>query len=262
MHKNIHVYDHSDTLFDALLSQWCRCATAAIADHGGFHVALAGGRTPRQFYEKLAQTTLFSQWHKVHIYFGDERCVAQDHIDSNYRMVDESLLSHVDIPACQIHALHQPSLSAAKNALRYQKILQNQLLNDNNGQPVFDFVLLGMGNDGHTASLFPETAILQEQQQSVAAQFVEKLDVWRLSLTYPVFNAARFVAVLVVGDAKSALLETLLSGMVTGLNGVKKQQKNKYPIQGITPKAGLQWYLDQSAAQWLKAEKYNEYFSG
>lgn len=241
MHGNIRIFDDVDSLLDALARQWQTIAEQSIADHGAFHVALAGGGTPRSFYTRLTQRDMKDAvaWGKVHIYFGDERCVPQDHEDSNYRMAKETLFSKLDIPASQVHPMYSPGLSPEKNAAHYASVIEQSLSKDANGNPVFDLVLLGMGEDGHTASLFPDTEILQEQKKTVAAQFVEKLGVWRISLTYPTLNAAQHVALLVVGENKANILSEI-STLPPGIM--------RYPVQVINPQGDLQWFLDKAAA--------------
>ena len=241
MYGNAHIFDDADSLLTALVDHWQKIARESIADHDGFHVALAGGGTPRDFYKQLVQSDTKNAvaWNKVHIYFGDERFVPQDHIDSNFQMAKDTLFSKVDIPSSQIHAMVDPSLSPEQNAARYASLLDQQLLKDANGNPVFDLVLLGMGGDGHTASLFPNTEILNEDKKSVAAQFVDKLGVWRVSLTYPTLNAARHVVVLVVGEGKAEILSALAKS---------SSADSRYPVQGIKPRKDLQWFLDKAAA--------------
>lgn len=241
MHGSFHIYDDIDSLLDALIDQWRDIGAKAIADHGAFHVALAGGGTPQHFYQRLTQIDVESsvEWNKVHIYFGDERCVPQDHKDSNYRMSREALLSRVTIPASQIHPMFSPELNAEQNAARYASLLEQELTKDTDGHPVFDLVYLGMGEDGHTASLFPGTEILNESEKSVAAQFVDKLDAWRISLTFPTINAARHVSVLVVGDSKAVVISEISKLPQTDI---------RYPIQRINPRHDLHWFMDAAAA--------------
>lgn len=242
VHGSTQIFDNVDSLLDALVVLWKNIAKESIADHGVFHVALAGGGTPRNFYERLSKNNSKNSiaWDKVHFYFGDERYVPQDHVDSNFRMADETLFSKLGIPASQIHAMVTPSLSPEENAERYASLLDQQMEKDVDGHPVFDLVLLGMGGDGHTASLFPATEILHENKKWVAAQFVDQLNVWRVSLTYPTLNAARHVAILVVGEAKAAIFSEL-----TKLS----PNDTRYPIQGIRPRGDLQWFLDKAATR-------------
>lgn len=243
-----HIFESLDALYTALEEQWRTVAHAAIADHGAFHVALAGGSTPRNFYAKLAQQSSIDEscWQKTHIYFGDERCVPQDHLDSNYRMAQESLLSVTPVLPEHVHAMFSEDIPVQENVLRYETILRDSLPLSAKGFPVFDLVLLGMGEDGHTASLFPDTEILHESDKPVAAQFVEKLGVWRISLTFPVINAASHVAILVAGEAKAGVLSNISLAM--------ENDDMQYPIQRVNPAGELDWYLDVAAAQLLKSQ--------
>jgi len=256
VHGNIQIFDDVDSLLDTLLMQWQSVGVESIADHEAFHVALAGGSTPRSFYAELAKAEVkgFVPWSKVHLYFGDERCVPQDHKDSNYRMAHEVLVSQVAIPASQVHAMYPPFNSAKQRAKQntgknakesaayYSELLEKKLSKDTDGNPVFDLILLGMGEDGHTASLFPDTEILSENRRSVSAQYVDKLAAWRVSLTFSAINAARHVAILVVGDSKASVLSELSKLPTSDV---------RYPIQQVNPQGDLQWYLDKSAASLL-----------
>ncbi len=243
MYGNQHVFENLDALYLALLSQWRQNAAAAIAERGAFHVSLAGGNTPRGFYAALAQDTAneVDLWRQTHVYFGDERCVPQDHPDSNYRMAREALLSKVPVPAEHVHPMYDAVLSVEENVAQYARLLQDTLPQDAQGHPVFDLVLLGMGDDGHTASLFPGTGILDEYHQPVAAQFVEKLNAWRISLTFATLNAARHVVILVAGDTKADILAEIFSA----------PEDVRYPIQRVRPQGRLDWYLDAAAASLL-----------
>lgn len=242
MNGNLHIYPDAPQLTAALAETWVRLAEAAIARQGAFCVALAGGSTPRQLYARLAQAPFCNavDWSRVHIFFGDERCVPCDHPDSNYRMAHEALLSHVSIPPAQIHPLFDPERTPAQNADAYTAQLLATLPLDEHGLPVFDLVLLGMGDDGHTASLFPGTSILQESERIVAAVYVEKLQAWRVSLTFPVINCARAVAVTVTGAGKAAMLESVFM-----------DSSAHHPIQRVAPRGELHWFVDEAAAQRL-----------
>jgi len=247
VYENAQVFNSIDSLLDALVYQWKKIAEQSIADHDAFYVALAGGGTPKDFYARLAQPDVKDTipWEKVHVYFGDERYVPQNDADSNFRMANETLFSKVSIPATQVHAMVNPSLSPEENAARYASLVDQQLVKDEKGRPVFDLILLGMGGDGHTASLFPNTEILNEDNKTVAAQFVDKLNVWRVSLTYPTLNSARHVAVLVVGGAKAEIVLELEQS---------SDGKMKYPIKGVHPQGELHWFFDQAATHQLTVD--------
>jgi len=243
LNGNCRVFNNVADLNDAMCQQWCEIAEQAVRDRGSFHVALAGGSTPRQFYQRLARYCSHDMpvWLSTHFYFGDERCVPLDDEQSNYHMAYESLLSQLSVGADQVHAMYNPSFSAEQCAERYATLLTTQLSLSDTQQPVFDLVLLGMGEDGHTASLFPGTEILSETHRSVAAQYVDKLQAWRISLTLPVINAARHVAVLVVGEAKAEVLAEV----------AKESVSPAYPIQHVRPQGYLDWYVDEAAASQL-----------
>ena len=247
MNGYLQIFDDVTTLNEAVAHQWRKIAESAIHDRGVFHVALAGGGTPRKLYERLTQPDYRDglPWKLTHVYFGDERCVPQDHAHSNYRMASEALLSHVPIPPSQAHAMFDPSLSTEKNVEHYATLLANHLPTSVSGQPIFDLILLGMGDDGHTASLFPGTEILHETNRAVAAQWVQKLDAWRISLTFPTINAARNVAILVAGASKADRMAEIADN---------ETSNTSYPIQQVNPTGRLHWYLDHDAAQYITRE--------
>ena len=245
MNGSSHIFENIDALYSALEEHWRSVALAAIADHGSFHVALAGGGTPKNFYTRLASSSAIDNecWKQTHVWFGDERCVPQNHADSNFRMASEALLNQVPVQAGHVHAMYSAEFSAKENAEKYSDALLSCLPKNASGLPVFDLVLLGMGDDGHTASLFPDTDILNEIERPVAAQFVTKLDAWRVSLTFPVINAAAHVAILVAGEAKAQILSSLSSA--------SKKDELRYPIQRVNPDGCLDWYLDVDAVRLL-----------
>jgi 6-phosphogluconolactonase len=239
----LHISADTEALGVAIADYWLQVSRQAINRHGRFAVALAGGSTPRLLYQTLAQSPYREAvaWDKVWVFFGDERSVPQDHPESNFNMACEALLSHVPIPAEQIFPMVDPSLTAADNAQRYAEQLQTALPLTQDSWPIFDLVLLGMGDDGHTASLFPDTDILRDERQAVAAVYVHKLATWRVSLTYPCINHAHQVAVLVAGEGKAQTLRQIAEAAPT-----------TFPIQGIAPRSGeLHWYMDEAAAALL-----------
>lgn len=239
-HQRIYVLADLVTLSHAAAAQIVKLAANAIAEQGVFNLALAGGSTPRQLYMTLATPPYAQQiaWRNVHVYFGDERNVAPDHADSNFRMARQSLLEKVPIPSEQIHAI--PTQCPDMQACADQYAQQLARLPHRNGIPCFDLILLGMGNDGHTASLFPDTAILQETARAVAAVYVPKLDTWRVSLTYPVLNQARQVMILACGTDKAEVLTNVFN-----------QPACNYPIQQLC-NAHTEWYVDIAAAAGLR----------
>lgn len=221
-------------------NEFLRCAEAAIHAHGRFSVALSGGNTPRGVYSLIASDYRhLIAWDKVFVFFGDERDVPPDSPDSNYRMANESLLSHVPIPEENILRV-QGELGAQTAALRYEVVLQRFFSLQPGQWPRFDLILLGMGDDGHTASLFPGTVALGEISRLVVANHVEKLNTERITFTLPVLNHAAEVLVLVAGAGKADVLGRICHSSST----------NQYPIQLVKPEDGyLLWIVEQQAAR-------------
>lgn len=240
--RRLHIHTDTAALAHAAAARFAALARAAQEDHRGFHVALAGGSTPHLLYRTLA--TEFRDdidWDATHVYFGDERCVAPDHPDSNYRMANEALLSQVALPPAQIHRIEAEDPDPRAAARRYADLLHHHLPRahgETSGR--FDLVLLGLGPDGHIASLFPDTAILDERRAWTAAVHVDKLRAWRISLTYPVIDAARHVALLVAGDGKADIVRDVL-----GKTG------DRYPAARLRPHGELEWFVDHAAARLL-----------
>ncbi len=214
-------------------------AAAAIAERGIFRVALSGGSTPKALYRLLADgTTPPMDWPNVHLFFGDERHVPPDHPDSNYRMVKEALLSRAPVPEENVHRIRTEMPDAAAAAADYENVLRETFHLQVGEWPRFDLVLLGMGPDGHTASLFPWTPVLHERSRAAAAVWVPSMQTWRVTLTPPVFNHARRVLFLVSGAEKAETLHSVLEG---------PHDPERLPVQLIAPTDGtVQWLVDPS----------------
>jgi 6-phosphogluconolactonase len=240
--RRLHIHPDAAALAGAVAARCADLARAAIAAHGGFHIALAGGSTPRSLYRLLAADYRDRvDWPCVHVYFGDERCVAPDHPDSNYGMARAALLQHVAIPPAQIHRIEAEDPDPHAAARRYAELLHDRLPRSH-GIGRFDLVLLGLGPDGHIASLFPDTAILDERRAWTAAVHVDKLQAWRISLTYPVIDAARHVALLVAGDNKAAIVREVIGDPAAA---------PRYPAGRLQPQGELEWFIDRAAARLL-----------
>ena len=236
---DIKIYDDPEAVAQAATERFVELADAAIRERGSFSVALAGGSTPRRAYELLTDERLSPHidWPNVHVFFGDERMVPPDHAESNYRMANEALLARVPLAAENVHRIDGVG-DAAANAGRCESEMRG-LFGDVEW-PRLDHVLLGMGDDGHTASLFPGTAALNETRLWVAPNWVEKLGAWRVTLTAPAVNAARRVTFLVTGKAKAARLREVLKG---------EPDPSRLPSQLIRPRDGtLEWFVDRAAA--------------
>lgn len=234
----------------AASARFVAAANDAVRARGRFIVALSGGETPRAMYSLLAREPLASvvEWLRVQVLWGDERCVRPDQRASNYRMAREALLDHVPIPAANVHRI-RGEVNASQAAEEYEAALRG-LLGTPAGPPRavagarIDLVLLGLGGDGHTASLFPGAAVDPEDQRWVRASYMKPGAAWRVTLTPLLINAAAEVAFLVTGLAKAAIVKQVLEG---------PRRPDLLPAQGIAPVAGrLTWFLDAFAAAELK----------
>jgi 6-phosphogluconolactonase len=245
---NLHIYQNTQELYSQAAVLFTRLANDAIASQGRFTVALSGGSTPKSVYSLLAHGNPRMQpiaWPYVHVFWGDERCVPPTHSDSNYRTAQEALLSRVPIPPENIHRIHA-ELAPLEAAYNYERELRQAFSMSSDGTPCFDLAFLGMGPDGHTASLFPGTSGLQEKNRLVVAHYVEKLSSWRVTLTAKVFNAAAQVAFLVAGADKATTLKAVLEGAF---------QPDRLPAQLIQPAPeSLHWFVDSAAASALTSQ--------
>ena len=242
----IRVLTTPQELFAAAAEAIAQLAMEAVAERGRFTLALSGGSTPKSLYTLLATNARTSlPWDRMFFFWGDERHVPPNHPDSNYRMVNEAMLSKVPVPVENVFRIKAENRDAASAAQEYEQTLR-KFFQQESGIPNFDLILLGMGPDGHTASLFPGTAALQERSRLVVANWVEKLKTNRLTFTLPVLNAARCVIFLVSGIDKAAVLKTVLEDDVPG---------EQYPAKLVRPSAGkLIWMLDRAAASALSIQ--------
>ena len=222
-------------------------SAAAIEKRGRFLATLSGGNTPRAMLSLLASPAIAAQvdWGGVHVFWGDERCVPPDHPESNYNMARQTLLAHVPIPDGNIHRM-QGELDPLQAAASYEALLHSFT---QGGRPFrCDLIYLGMGEDGHTASLFPGTAAIHEKQRWVLAHYVEKMGMWRITLTPHVINAAAHIRFLVQGSGKAETLQQVLMG---------PRQVDRFPSQVIHAGSGddLLWLVDRAAAQKLTSQE-------
>ncbi|MBC8076862.1 MAG: 6-phosphogluconolactonase [Chloroflexales bacterium] len=236
----IDVFPDKPALLQAAAERFVTLASEAIAGRGRFTAALAGGGTPKPLYELLASEPYAAQvdWRRVHIGWGDERCVPPDDERSNYRMTRLALLDKVPIPPANIHRI-KGELTPHKAADDYERELR-ELFGDAAPFGAFDLMLLGLGDNGHTASLFPGTAALREERRWVVPQYVEVVTMWRVTLTAPLISAAANVLFLAEGAAKAGVLRRVIEG---------PHDPDVLPAQLIQPQAGaLRWMLDAAAA--------------
>lgn len=237
----IRVYADYEKLSLAAADLIATEAVAAVRDHGRFSIALAGGNTPRRTYEILSAPPLCDRvpWESAHVFWGDERCVPTRDPRSNSLMARRALLDHVPVPASQIHPI--TCASAPKEAARqYEMLLRSFFAGHENG---FDLVFLGLGEDGHTASLFHGSQALEDQDRCVASVYVPSQELHRVTITPPLINLARIVVFLVSGAAKAAILRDILEG---------SDSTPSLPARLIRPVNGkLIWLADREAASLL-----------
>ncbi len=250
----LNIYDNPGDLFQTAATRLVKYSQECVARQGRFTLALAGGNTPKNLYNLLAASPARKgiDWANTYLFFGDERCVAPDHPDSNYRMAREALLDKVPVPVANVFRMEGENPDRAAAASSYAEQLKEFFrLEGGSGPspenfPRFDLILLGMGPDGHTASLFPGTEAQQERGRPVTANFVPKFNTYRLTLTAPTINNAAQVWFLVTGADKAESLEKVLEG---------DYQPQTFPSQLIGPHHGqLVWFVDRPAAAQLSED--------
>lgn len=238
----IRILTTPQELSAAAAEEVVRAANQAVAERGRFTIALSGGSTPRNLFNLLATNAKATlPWDRTFFFWSDERHVGPDDPDSNYRMANEAMLSKVPVTAGNVFRIAAENPDAAAAAQQYEQTIR-KFFHIDSGIPQFDLILLGMGPDGHTASLFPGTAALQEKSKLVVANWVEKLKTHRLTFTLPLLNAAREVAFLVSGTDKASVLKTVLEENAPG---------EQYPSKLVSPSGNLIWFLDRAAASAL-----------
>lgn len=224
----------STSLIEAATAHFVSVARAAITKRGVFHVALAGGSTPKGLYQKLATSPYLEQidWSRTHLFFGDERCVLPSHDDSNFKMVRQAMIDHLPITQQNVHRMPTELGDAADVAICYAETMATILQGES-----LDLVLLGLGPDGHIASLFPDTAALDITDTLTTSLYVKKFDSWRVTMTYPTINAAKQVIVFISGKTKAPIVSDITTDAVAGL-----------PVQRLAPQGEYYWFMDKAAA--------------
>lgn len=241
----VKVFPNSVELNFFAAEKFVEIANKAIEENGRFTVSLAGGSTPKSLYQLLASDKFKNQidWTKAFFFFGDERNVPPDSEESNFRMANENLFEPLQISDENIFRWQTESKDAEKTAKKYEVSLTVFFDLSEDEFPRFDLILLGIGEDGHTASLFPFTEALTESKKNVAVNWVEKLNTNRLTFTYPMINNASNVIFLIGGESKAEALKEILEG---------EYQPEKYPAQAIKLKDGnLFWLIERQAARLL-----------
>lgn len=239
--NEVRVFDDVASLVRATADEILTIARDAVGARGRFIWALAGGSTPRDVYRLLAGDPYRERmpWNAIHCFWGDERHVPPDHPDSNYRMAREAMLDAVPLPAGNIHRVPAEEPDAQRAAAEYQSTLRGFFQGE--AWPVFDLIQLGLGKEGHTASLFPGGTALHERERWVAAPWVEAQSTFRVTFTPPVLNHARRAMFLVAGDEKAAALHAVLEGA---------RDPDLYPAQIV--EGNRLWMVDRAAARLLR----------
>jgi 6-phosphogluconolactonase len=240
---NLHIFDNKEILSDKLADWMCDLIGDTLEKQEFFSLVLSGGETPKLLYKKLASDEFKNKinWKRIHIFWGDERAVPFDDERNNAKMAFDILLNHVDIPASQIHVMRtdiQPNFAVDE----YRKLLHKFFDSTNHS---FDLVLLGMGGDGHTLSLFPGSPIIEEHSNWVNSVFNEQHEKYRITLMPLIVNKSDRIAFIVEGENKTHVLQQVLEG---------ERTPEKLPAQSIVPVEGeLHWFLDKAAAKDLQA---------
>jgi len=241
----LRVYGDAEQLARAAAELFVKVSSESIIARGRFRVALSGGSTPRRVYELLATTAFSSRvdWENVDIFWGDERYVAADDRDSNYRMAAEVLLLRVPVPSANIYRVPTEISPPSAAAAAYEDNIR-QCFGESVPVPQFDLIGLGLGTNGHTASLFPHSPALQETSRLVLADFVAEVNAWRISMSAPLLNRGRTVAFLIEGEQKAQVLRDVLLG---------PRDPQHLPAQLIVPQGKLLWLVDEAAAALVSA---------
>jgi len=245
----LHVYKNGEELSSAVAKWIADRISATLVKKDRFTIALSGGSTPQRLHKILAASPYKEQidWSKLHIFWGDERAVPFEDSRNNAKMAYDTLLDFVPVPASQIHVM-RTDIAPEQSAVEYEKILHQYFrpsAGKGDGLPAesFDLVLLGMGDDGHTLSLFPGTAVVHEEAAWVKAFFLKAQDMYRITLTKSIVNRSACIAFLTTGAGKAHALKEVLKGAY---------QPDLYPSQEIRPTAGeLHWFVDEAAAAGL-----------
>ncbi len=239
------VYSDAASLTHAAAERIATSAESAMVARGHFSIALSGGNTPRALFQLLASDEYLTRidWDHVYFFWSDERCLPPDDQESNFHMARETMLNHVPVPMGNIFRI-RGEIDPTQAADDYERELRAFFAHRGEPQPRFDIILLGMGDDAHTASLFPNTAPIDETERWVVAHYVEKVSMWRITMTPPALNAAALVLFLVTGEKKAQPLADVMG---------ETQRPHELPAQVVQPvKGSVVWMVDSAAAKLLK----------
>lgn len=247
--KEIKIFAGVEKLNEFAVNEFVHICNESIAERGIFTVALSGGSTPKKLNALLASNAFRSkiEWRKIQFFFGDERCVSPDSEESNFRMANETLFSKLEIPPENVHRFLTELGNAHATAEKMESEIRAFFKLKKNEFPRFDLIFLGMGADAHTASLFPETSALEEDNRIVVENYVPKLETFRLTFTYPTINNARNIIFLVAGEDKAEAAREVLEG---------EYNPEKFPSQKVKCENGkLLFLLDEKAARLISINK-------
>lgn len=243
MKANSYIFQTSDLLYHALGESFKDSVSRVERQGWKIHIALPGGSTPHKFFQYLSGPISDEiNWNVIHFYWGDERCVPPDHPDSNYGMTNKALLNKIDIPKYNIHRIYGES-EPEKEVLRYSEEIRANVPSNNQNLPQFDWIILGLGTDGHTASLFPHISLSSTTKQICTIATQPQSGQKRISLTLSILNNAKHISFLVTGKSKAQVVASILN---------EDPERYKYPAANVAPSRGiLEWYLDQEAGAFL-----------
>jgi len=233
-----------DDVAEAAAERIAELSSKAYKNSKPFHLVLSGGSTPKLVFQKLVKDFDFSEdiQKNTHLWFGDERSVPNDHEDSNVKMAYDYLVSACKIPEANIHKIDGGAQPLAAEARKYGDEIEKHVPKGPNGLPAFDLIMLGMGDDGHTASLFPGTSALEEMDKLVVSNIVPQKNTSRLTMTYPLINAANEIMIIVTGAAKAKVMSEIIP-----------EGSGKYPIEKITGNGNnVNWYVDDNAMKMVQ----------
>ena len=242
---NIFFLDDNEGVADFAVTKWIEISSQAIAEKGSFTAALSGGKTPVEFYKRLAASKDILSWDRTHLFLADERFVPPSHRESNYGLIEKHLLRHVSILDGNVHRIQTEEITLAQSATRYEEDIRRFFRIEGVSVPQFDLIMLGIGEDGHTASLFPGKSLLQERTRFAIPVTAEKFPNKRITLTLPVINNARKIMFLVSGRDKAKVLKEIV-----------EDKKSSLPVSHVHLKQGMVYFLiDKPAASLLSGRK-------
>ncbi|MBV9464183.1 MAG: 6-phosphogluconolactonase [Verrucomicrobiae bacterium] len=249
MSTAVQIYPTDQELLEHVSPALFESAQSAIDQHGSFVIALTGGSTPEQFYRYWSTGPWKNRfpWEKTYFFWGDERAVGPDDPESNYRLAEKSLLSKVRVDRTRVFRMEGEAKDLSAAAAQYEAKVREVL----GGRDLrFDLILLGLGEDGHVASLFPGTKGASESEKLVVAHRVDKLDSWRLTFTFPLINRARSVFFLVTGERKTEIVAKIF------------KRHGDFPAHRVQPYGQLTWWLDRAAAADLSKQEIEAFVAG